>query len=854
MLKGRKRITRPVVMLLVAFVASCATATDYTWLTSPVSSLWLNDANWDAGVWVPNAANTATFGGSSQKLVDVNGSVALVGLMVNEDGYIFTNGTLTVEGNASVAAGQTATAFSTLRQNNSSTRFVKTGDGDLVLKGDCSTTNQFYRLGVRGGTMTLDGATVEVTGAASGAGEAEVAGSFANNSRFVMTGGSQLSFTAGSTYIANSGCDMVIENGFFDCWRFNEFLNGFTDNNGVDNSDIARLTVRDQGVFRAKMFRISKLWKDPAQYPNYGVVNVETGGVLQVRSFNLEKTCYGRMNFNGGTLEFIDTDSGEPTDTTGVSRFGVETATQQWELASLNILDGGATIKNTHNSSWIYRGFKHGSGDVRDGGVRISGHNTLYFYGNNTYNGGTYLDGMVWFCVRADGNLGMVPNLPENNIFINSSDSYFHMAQNCDLHFNRSVWIGSNVTMRVGTAAGKIGRIRGTFGGPDDATFGKVQVGNDWTGVIAFDPGEGRTNKIGRLLVKGLLDIESGTTLITSNSAAAVDANCSFFISRDGSNRTTSFSDTEGILTLKGGRLVIPKNMFAELSSGAQVYVKGGVLDAAESIEWLNGLGTPGRTVVQDAGEMIAKVLRISHANYLDGNCEPLASVQVKTGGVLRLFRFSIDTKANAKGTLLLDGGTVVARANAIDFLGSSNEKWTNIFVRAGEGGARFDTDVYNITIQKDIVSGAAADGGFTKLGTGTLTLTNTNTWNGSTCVEGGTLAFSKSDGFPGGNLDFSGAGLMSKADDTPFVTIPELRFKAGGKIRIRGAQMLDSDTFVGKKPLVSVTTPLVRVPDLVLLNDAGEEIQTGNWYLNLSPDGKTLRFGALHGTLITIR
>lgn len=43
----------------------------------PLSANWLDDANWNAGVWSVGTGDTAAFGASTENEVNVNGSVAL---------------------------------------------------------------------------------------------------------------------------------------------------------------------------------------------------------------------------------------------------------------------------------------------------------------------------------------------------------------------------------------------------------------------------------------------------------------------------------------------------------------------------------------------------------------------------------------------------------------------------------------------------------------------------------------------------------------------------------------------------------------------------------------------------------
>ena len=57
-------------------------------------------------------------------------------------------------------------------------------------------------------------------------------------------------------------------------------------------------------------------------------------------------------------------------------------------------------------------------------------------------------------------------------------------------------------------------------------------------------------------------------------------------------------------------------------------------------------------------------------------------------------------------------------------------------------GGAKIDTASFNVTVAQRLVhSGTGTDGGLTKLGEGTLTLTGTNTYTGATSIHAGTLS-----------------------------------------------------------------------------------------------------------------
>ena len=289
--------------------------------------------------------------------------------------------------------------------------------------------------------------------------------------------------------------------------------------------------------------------------------------------------------------------------------------------------------------------------------------------------------------------------------------------------------------------------------------------------------------------------------------------------------------------------------------------VTNGVLDLTATRELLSGINGPnvangnGRTTVAHGGEIWCNALRISQwRNFKDGL--PINQVNIQTGGVVRLNNFYIDPNANQCGVLNLDGGVVVPRTNTENFLGTDHLKWrTNIIVRACAGGAIFDTTNFNISVKNSLYSGAEQDGGLTKRGAGTLTMVNTNTYNGVTRLEGGTLAFSHAEGYPGGDIEIAAAAVQGKTLSAPLLTAQAVSFREGKGVRVTEADTLDDKTFGRMKTVATFTTPLAAVPSLTLVNSDGTEwTSSKQWCLLLADGGKTLQFGALRGTQLIVR
>jgi len=251
-------------------------------------------------------------------------------------------------------------------------------------------------------------------------------------------------------------------------------------------------------------------------------------------------------------------------------------------------------------------------------------------------------------------------------------------------------------------------------------------------GALVLDPGPTAINRFGTLMVTaGTLVIASGTNLVTCPNSG---------------QNAPGLRVAGGTLLMAGGYLKTTALMFVNVDGG-HLLVTNGVVDTTSCNEILNSISGNGfgYTTVGGSGTILANQVRITQ------NPPPATNsvVTVNVGGTLSVGKFYIDTNFTCQaGMLVLNGGTVQARSDTADFLGTTatlvgnaNDKWlTNILVRVREGGAVFDTAGHAISVKQPILSDVAADGGLTKRGNGTLTLLNTNVYGGATSVSGGTL------------------------------------------------------------------------------------------------------------------
>jgi autotransporter-associated beta strand protein len=101
-------------------------------------------------------------------------------------------------------------------------------------------------------------------------------------------------------------------------------------------------------------------------------------------------------------------------------------------------------------------------------------------------------------------------------------------------------------------------------------------------------------------------------------------------------------------------------------------------------------------------------------------------------------------------GVVEFDGGTLMASGSGTNAgfivpgafnIPSSTDTRGSISLLVMAGGAKIDTNGFHIVIGRQFAPGVVGDGGLTKLGAGTLTLSTNNAYTGPTNVNAGTLA-----------------------------------------------------------------------------------------------------------------
>lgn len=297
----------------------------------------------------------------------------------------------------------------------------------------------------------------------------------------------------------------------------------------------------------------------------------------------------------------------------------------------------------------------------------------------------------------------------------------------------------------VGTGAitiesdGLVRGLRGVIGGAATAS-GTLTVSGIWDGGELY-VGNGGT---------GVLEIKSGGYVTGTHSHIGFQA---------GSTGTAEISGTwynagnlsvgflgNGTLTIKDGGYVRDANAYISFLAGASgnVTVSGGTWDIAE--ELVVGNGDLGTLTIEDNG-----YVRAGGSVYLDA-ANLGSSITILGTDTHRGVLAAGAVEALGSGVLTFDGGVLRALRNETDFLTG----FTPGSIDFSSGGAFIDSNGCTITIDSPLMG----VGGLTKIGSGTLSLTASNSFSGGTIIQKGTLRTENAHALGSGGVVLNDANL----------------------------------------------------------------------------------------------
>ena len=657
-------------------------------------------------------------------------------------------------GTTTVAVGDTliVTGPVTSTGDNTSTRFNKAGDGTLILKGN----NTFKRIKHTAGKLVFDGGTSTVSGGSGVNVANDNMNVLLDGDETIVTGGGSFTVgagTGGSQYAGFRSNYMVVTNGTVDTTALTaELLCNFINGGLPTRNSSGIVTIGKGGLFRARVMR--HFQNVPSTLQDKFGFNVVDGGVLEItgqHGLRLDpgiaaSTRYGFLHFDGGTLvnSYASGVSYLPWVCSGSDAVGT------WANCPITIGEKGMTVKNTTVTD-LHLKVPFKTGAANDGGLHITGKGKVYLdAANATYKGGLHLESTEGQLVAlgTDTALGTVPSTSADNIFVRGSNALLFGNTDVELATNRNIAVSPNVTFNVSAEKNKELVIHGEIGGAHEpgalptttrlAARRRWIIGtstNNWSSnPVVLDPGVGRTNNVGRLLVEGNLEVRSGTTLVCGSGTYD---NAAVRVYGSG-----AVNPAIATLTVSGGELAIApssSSKFFQTDACGTVDICGGKV-SLNGGEYLNALASRDVTIIRDGGVLdcgVGGYFRV--AQQTTGS--PIV-VRLATNGLLRAHQLKLDTSKTSSATFLFDGGYIHPTVNNSFCASGLHAAWNGITFAVGPGGAGFEVESgNNVWLYRPLVSGVAAgetDGGLMvrgEVGTAVCLMTNM-AYNGATTID----------------------------------------------------------------------------------------------------------------------
>ncbi len=275
-------------------------------------------------------------------------------------------------------------------------------------------------------------------------------------------------------------------------------------------------------------------------------------------------------------------------------------------------------------------------------------------------------------------------------------------------------------------------------------------TGANWTGGVA--PTLGGTFSGDRLVIA---NGATGSGAIYNPGAGVTTTFGSGRAFLVGSTGAGSLTITSGTIRTTGGA----NNPLMANGNNATLLINGGTLDVTGNtlpfMQVFNGSAGVTSTLTVSSGSFLGNGFDLYNSTTTLAN-----GTLHLNGGTFAVTSFSRSaTTGTGTSTINLNGGTLQARAASTSFLNNLY----NTTVSVLSGGARINTNGFNITIAAPLI-GSAGDGGLQKnTGGGILTLSGNNSYTGATAINAGGILISHANALgttTGGTTVADGAWL----------------------------------------------------------------------------------------------
>ena len=565
------------------------------------------------------------------------------------------------------------------------------------------------------GTVTISGANTYTGTTTVSGGKLNITGS-TFNSRLLVNGSATAVIDVGSSGVVNMSAD------------------GYSSAVMIGNSSSGNLILNSGTV---NVHNTSNTTAGVLLGTNGNTTGVLTinGGSMQVDSRILfaanNNNAKGTLNMNGGSLTLgvsgAYSMSGDPS--CGVLWFGQGTSTVNLNGGTISMFGVRSSGGGPNSSST----FNFNGGTLKAVADNVSFFNTAGSMKNYIKQGGAKIDTNGFDITIAakleqgSGSTGGLTKLGAGTLTLSGANTYTGATTVSagTLKITGSTF-NSRLIIDNGTAIIDVGS-NGVVNINADGYYNSVMIANAQGASAALN---------------GELILNSGT--VTIRNSTATNKTASIQLGTNDDHKPSTPVHGTGTLTINGGTLHVDGRI---LMSANNVDAKG----TLNMNGGLLSLGVPGSYTT--SGDPACGVLWFGYGE----------STVNFNGGTISMFgiRFTIDSRyGNTHGTFNFNGGTLqaVANNNADFFPVAGSMKY---FVK--QGGAIIDTQGYNVTVGAKLEQGTGENddqGGFTKLGTGTLTLLQAPAYTGATTVSAGTLKLSEGStlyNLSGGSLDANG-------------------------------------------------------------------------------------------------